>query len=171
MTTTLIAPPRAWKVRDLPAWIQPNVTVDGACFRVGAGNGIWINSGGYAMAGITGIHRLVYMELIGPIPDDKPVIDHVRDWGCRFRDCAMPGHLEPVTVRENTLRGDSFIAANAARKTCSTCDLPYDGPNLYTYPDGRRDCRACRALARERYAQRQATEAAHAAGYLFLLAA
>lgn len=159
-----------WKVSDLPAWIRPNVTVDpvSGCFRVGPGNGIW-HSDGYAKAGITGVHRIVYMECVGPIPDDRPCIDHVKLWGCRFRDCSLPSHLEPCTVRENTLRGATLAAANAARLACSTCDLPYAGPNLYVYPDGRRDCRACRAVARERYVERRAIAQANADGYLFPL--
>lgn len=162
---------RNWTVTDLPAWVQPNVTVDpdSGCFRVGAGNGIWLNSGGYAMAGGTGIHRIVYMECVGPIPDDKPVLDHVKLWGCRWRDCSLPSHLQPCTVRENTLRGSGLTAVNAARTACSTCSAPYDGPNLYVYPDGRRDCRACRTLARERYAERRVIAAAQADGYLFAL--
>lgn len=161
---------RTWRVSDLPAWIRPNVTVDAVsgCFRVGPGNGIW-HSDGYAKAGITGVHRIVYMECVGEIPDETPVIDHVRAWGCLWRDCCRPDHLQPVTVRENTLRGDTFAAANVAKTACSTCGTPYAGPNLYVYPDGRRDCRACRADARERYVERQAIAAANAAGYLFEL--
>ena len=147
---------RAWRVSDLPAWIRPNVTVDetSGCFRVAAGNGIRIDRDGYARAGIVAIHRLVYMELVDDIPDGL-VIDHVKARGCARRDCSRPDHMEPVTVRENIMRGDSFVVANYLKTHCSTCGAEYDLLNTYVYPDGRRDCRNCRAAASERYAKRQ----------------
>jgi hypothetical protein len=147
---------RVWRVRDMPAWLIPNITEDKAsgCFRVGPGMGVWINSRGYAMVGITGIHRLVYTELIDDIPDGH-VIDHVKTRGCVWRNCSMPGHLEAVTSRTNILRGDGITAMNARKDCCSTCGTAYDLLNTYWYPDGRRDCRACRATAREQYVKRQ----------------
>jgi len=45
-------------------------------------------------------HRWVYEHLIGPVPEGKE-IDHL----CRNRNCVNPEHLEPVTHRENTIRG------------------------------------------------------------------
>jgi hypothetical protein len=147
---------RVWRVRDLPAWIQPNIAEDKAsgCFRVGPGLGIWINSRGYAMAGITGVHRLVYAELVDDIPEGH-VIDHVKARGCIWRNCSMPGHLQPCTSRENTLRGDGITAVNFTKTHCTTCSAEYDLLNTYYYPDGRRDCRNCRAAGRERYNKRQ----------------
>lgn len=62
-------------------------------------------------------HRFAYELCIGPIPDGA-TIDHVRARGCRFTDCVNPAHLEPVTMRENLLRGDTFQAANAAKTHC-----------------------------------------------------
>ena len=44
-------------------------------------------------------HRLIYEELVGPIPDGL-VIDHL----CRVRHCVNPNHLEPVTQDENLRR-------------------------------------------------------------------
>ncbi|MDO8391055.1 MAG: HNH endonuclease signature motif containing protein [Actinomycetota bacterium] len=55
-------------------------------------------------------HRFSYELHVGSIPPGL-VIDHVREWGCRHRSCVNPDHLEPVTVRENTVRG---IAARAS---------------------------------------------------------
>jgi HNH endonuclease len=58
-------------------------------------------------------HRLAYQEWVGPIPGDKQ-LDHL----CRTRDCIEPTHLEIVTSRENTMRGESFAAINAAKTQC-----------------------------------------------------
>lgn len=47
----------------------------------------------------------VWEHLIGPVPrlpnGMRTPLDHL----CRNRVCVDPDHLEPVTVRENTLRG------------------------------------------------------------------
>jgi hypothetical protein len=48
------------------------------------------------------VHRLVYTELHGPIPDGFQ-LDHL----CRTRSCVNPMHLEVVLPAENTRRGDS----------------------------------------------------------------
>lgn len=47
-------------------------------------------------------HRLSYEHFVGPIPDGLD-IDHL----CRVRHCVNPAHMEPVTRRENTMRGNS----------------------------------------------------------------
>ena len=60
-------------------------------------------------------HRFAYELLVGPIPADRPQIDHL----CRVTSCVNPTHLEPVTNRENTLRGlrpDQLRQENKARK-------------------------------------------------------
>lgn len=46
------------------------------------------------------VHRYVYEQTIGVVPDGME-LDHL----CRNRACCNPDHLEPVTSRENTLRG------------------------------------------------------------------
>jgi hypothetical protein len=58
-------------------------------------------------------HRYVYTELVGPVPDGL-VLDHL----CRKPACVNPAHLEPVTQKENTLRGVNFIAVNARKTHC-----------------------------------------------------
>src|SRR5690606_21110712 len=48
-------------------------------------------------------HRVAYEELVAPVPDGLQ-LDHL----CRNPFCCAPWHLEPVTPRENTLRGESI---------------------------------------------------------------
>lgn len=55
------------------------------------------------------IHKVVWELLKGPVPPG-----HVLDHGCRVRLCAYPGHLEPVTVRVNTLRGLAVLYRSVA---------------------------------------------------------
>jgi hypothetical protein len=52
-------------------------------------------------------HRVVWEYLVGPIPD-KLLLDHVKE-KCVNRNCCNPAHLEPVTHRENTLRGGAIL--------------------------------------------------------------
>lgn len=59
-------------------------------------------------------HRWSYKKFVGPIPDGL-FIDHL----CRNRACVRPSHLEPVTNRENILRGTGFSARHAAKTQCS----------------------------------------------------
>lgn len=68
-------------------------------------------------------------------------IDHVWARGCKYRDCVRVKHLEVVTPRENTLRGNSISAINA-RKTHCKRGHPLSGNNLLVVKHGR-NCRAC----------------------------
>lgn len=78
-------------------------------------------------------HRVSYEMLVGPIPTGL-VLDHL----CRVRHCINPAHLEPVTVRENTLR-------SPIRGTETECCRGHDltGANLYISRKGKRACREC----------------------------
>ena len=97
-------------------------------------------------------HRLAWTLLIGPIPDDGLVFDHL----CRERRCVNPRHLERVTQQTNILRGDGSPAQNARKTHCSH-DHPLSGDNLRIRKDGSRICRECRRrTARERDRRRRA---------------
>lgn len=105
---------RFWRHVDfggpLPDRSDPLVTTDGQCW-------LWasrVDRGGYGhfYAGdrrTVLAHRFAYELMLGPIPDGMQ-LDH----RCRVRHCIRPDHLEPVSMRENMLRGDS-PAARAVR--------------------------------------------------------
>lgn len=64
-------------------------------------------NGGYGMYWFRGrniaAHRFAYEALVGPIPEGLE-LDHT----CRVKRCVNPAHLEPVTHRENILRGANW---------------------------------------------------------------
>lgn len=96
--------------------------------------------------------RFAFALLAEPIPDHLHA-DHL----CRVPACVKviadedgPAHLEPVTPRENYLRGTSPFADNA-RKTHCLRGHPFDATNTRILVGGRRGCRTCmRAEKRER---------------------
>lgn len=66
-------------------------------------------------------------------------LDHL----CRNRWCTNPRHLEQVTPKVNTLRGEGPTATNA-RKTHCVAGHRFTKSNT-GYDRGNRYCRACRA--------------------------
>lgn len=91
-------------------------------------------------------HRWSYEFLRAEIPDDLQ-IDHL----CRNRRCVNPWHLEPVTQRENVLRGVGIAARNALKTHCKW-DHEFTEDNTYYRPDrpGSRECRACHQAVQRR---------------------
>lgn len=83
--------------------------------------------------------RFIYQELVGPIPKGL-VLDHL----CRNRGCVNPAHLEPVTNRENIMRGH---LPWRDRTHCAR-GHEFTPANTYHHPGsspGSRKCRACHA--------------------------
>jgi hypothetical protein len=78
-------------------------------------------------------HKLAYEDEHGPVADGLH-LDHL----CRVPACLNPAHLEPVTPRENALRGIGPTAINATKERC-----PQGHEYDYRYPDGRRGCKTC----------------------------
>lgn len=112
----------------------------------------WIFTGaldtkGYAQLRVMGktqmAHRAMYESRFGAIGSGMQ-LDHL----CRNRACINPSHMEPVTNRENQLRG-----LKGALKTHCAQGHAYSGDNIYRHMEnGRRRtrCRECnRAKARK----------------------
>ena len=85
-------------------------------------------------------HVWAYRQVFGETPSGS-VQDHL----CRTARCVRPCHQEPVSHRENILRG-------AALKTHCPSGHAYDGDNLRVEQNGHRRCRTC---CRERDLERR----------------
>lgn len=99
-------------------------------------------------------HRAAYVLLVGPIPEGL-TLDHK----CRQTLCVNPDHLEPVSRRENIMRGNGTGAINA-RKTACIHGHELSGANLRMRANGWRICRVC---ARAEKRRRRVAAAARAA--------
>lgn len=98
------------------------------------------SASGYGLLTIKGsrrvVHRVLYELLVGPIPDGLQ-LDHL----CRNRLCVNPDHLEPVTQRENVLRGEHPSAVTYRTGVCGRGHSMEDARvNAKT---GHRNCRTC----------------------------
>lgn len=93
-------------------------------------------------------HRVSWELHKGPVPEGLE-LDHL----CRVRHCVNPDHLEPVTRRENILRGAGArtIGDYNGKKTHCIRGHAFSERNARLRPTGGRSCRKCaRILARKR---------------------
>ncbi len=119
---------------------------------------IWggsITGGGYGQYEVRGTrkqaHRYAYELFVGPIPEGL-TIDHL----CRTRPCVNPRHLEPVSLKENILRGIKGLRGirNTELTHCRHGHL-YDEANTYHWRNTR-ICKTCLAeRGRRRYQERK----------------
>jgi hypothetical protein len=127
---------------SLPARIETKLSPEPT-----SGCWLWTGSvtrGGYGHAWFQkrprAVHRIVYEMLVGPVPKGLD-LDHL----CRNRCCANPKHLEPVSHRENVLRGVGFAARYAKQTHCKR-GHPLSGDNLAE--QSRRRGRMCKQCTR-----------------------
>ena len=117
-------------------------------------NGCWLwvkskDGSGYGQYHTSGnkmcrAHRTYYAIIFGKIGIGM-TIDHL----CRVRSCVNPSHLEMVTGKENTLRGESFSAVNHRKDYCKNGHA-FNKENTYFYKMGR-FCRACNNISSSKY--------------------
>ena len=124
-------------------------------------SGCWLWTGakqvkwGYGVFGpvfgrsAVGAHRVSYELFVGEIPHGKH-LDHL----CRTPACVNPEHLEPVSPRENLLRGIGFAAVNAAKVVCIS-GHPFDEKNTGHYRARARACKECNRLKQRAYRLRK----------------
>lgn len=122
-------------------------------------NGCWEwvgcrGAGGYSVIREGGrnkrAHRVMYERFKGPIPTGL-YLDHL----CRKRDCVNPDHLEPVTHKENCLRGVGY-PAQQARKTHCKHGHPFVNEGTRTIGKSTwRYCLTCRKRLDREYRQRK----------------
>ena len=126
-------------------WRMPRHDRFALSYRV-APNGCWLwtqwtTPNGYGRfwdGGKVLAHRWSYEQRYGPVPEGMQ-LDH---FFCGTRLCVNPDHVRPVTPRENTLRGNSIQALNAAKTHC-IWGHEYTAENTWWYR-GYRNCKACR---------------------------
>lgn len=98
-------------------------------------------------------HRVAYELVIGKIPDGLELDHTCHKKGkcigvaeCPHRACVNPLHLEPVTHRINTLRGNSGLGSKGrvlAKKTHCRNGHEFTPENTAILPSGDRRCRIC----------------------------
>lgn len=109
-------------------------------------------SRGYGYASFGGrnqvVHRAIWLVLGMPNPGELD-LDHL----CRNRACCNPVHLEIVTRSENCLRGvgPALVMKRAKEKAECRRGHAFTAENIGHNKRGSRFCRACKALATQRF--------------------
>ncbi len=94
-------------------------------------------------------HRVMYELKRGLIPLGQD-LDHL----CRVSRCINPKHLEPVSHRENLLRGVGWAGLNSKKTHCKNGHLLSDDNIIWRNGRLGRECRICRLKSKRREFQR-----------------
>lgn len=138
---------RAWAKIDKRHWTQ--------CWPYmgsihSSGYGV-IKSGGRYASQEHKVHRLVYEDTYGAIPEGW-TIDHTCHWkddtclggaSCLHRRCANPRHLEAVPFEVNVALARSAKRLTKEQSTHCPRGHPWDEANTYRDSRGGRQCRSC----------------------------
>lgn len=130
---------------------------------------------GYGTISVAGkmqkAHRMAWELARGPVPEGLE-LDHLCHGAddscpggasCPHRACCNPGHMEPVTKRENGVRGRRNVE-KLARTHCLN-GHEWTEENTYRWSDGARRCRLCQREASARWrAKRKAKRKAKVDG-------
>lgn len=108
----------------------------------------YIDRGGYGRIALKGRMRWAHRMVMGDIPPGYQV-DHL----CRVRACVNPAHLELVTSKENTLRGESPSAKNSRKKQCKYGHA-FTPENTGKKHRGERYCKQCSRASCKAYYHR-----------------
>lgn len=137
------------RYQSLEERLWPRVDKSGECW-VWTGHRVGRSDQHYGSIKVNGrqrrVHRVAYELLVGPIPDGME-LDHL----CRNHRCVNPAHLQPVSRRENIMRGVG-VGAVHAKKTHCPAGHGYTEKNTRVYR-GHRYCRECdriRSVAKNR---------------------
>ncbi len=148
------------------AWLLDRIERDG-------GDACWAwtgptNGNGYGQTSFDGVkvyaHHVALRLWSGVVVPEKMHVDHL----CRRPLCTNPAHLEVVTPQVNNARSGSPSAENARKTHCDN-GHEFTDANTYVYPDGERECRACkRARARAHYARARSGAKLHGSHAWFM---
>lgn len=121
-------------------WKKVSVSDNSSCWnwnaaKFGNGYGHFVIGKGKGRNKLS--HRVAFEIYFGKISKGM-VLDHK----CKNKSCVNPYHLEQVTKRENTMRGDNPASRNN-RKTHCIHGHPLSGDNLYVWRN-QRHCKICR---------------------------
>lgn len=87
------------------------------------------------------VHRAAWVLKHGTVAPLGNPLDHL----CRNTACCNPDHLEPVSQRENVLRGIGRTAVNSKKTHCPQ-GHEYTPENTYTCKNNSRYCKECQRV-------------------------